>query len=277
MSSEEDDVFRVLAERGQKSDVTVWGEIEKLPLHVLMTEMVRYLRSLRLEPDQFEHYRAIVLAKPEWQEWVQWKIDQYRAMNTTYMEPVQKLPEGRINGDGYAGLTHIEKFLPLLGTTETIPLVAQFLSFPYIDAISGGPSFQWSAASNLWHMQIPGGPNSVDVGKWKNWWKANKHLYEKDRDGKMHGPAPTRFVVMDGRLPPPLPPTDEELEEIKNTPDDPTLAPLAPIIRKPAPVEQKASAFSPPSSGKRWLLSGIFAGCIGLLVALVLWFRKRTR
>ena len=138
-TSAEDDIFRALLQRVMdKDEDAAWSEMDKLPLHVLMSEMVRCLSSqaIRDKPEVFEHFRAMVLAKPDWEEWVQSEIDRFRAMKTirhrisrsypgAENEPEILLKENQLNQEDYLGLCDIQYFLPMLCTAESVPVMAQ--------------------------------------------------------------------------------------------------------------------------------------------------------
>jgi hypothetical protein len=203
MTSAEDDTFRGYYKKiKEQGDQESWRGVENLPSHILLDEMINVLPWIRSKPEMFERFRSILLGRPDWTEWVQWKIDWCR-------EQIDKKTEQQPRGIRDMG--GLLSFLEMLGTAEVVPFYAQYLEFPY--SYSAGEkwsplpnyAYQYSAADALRELQIPGGPESVEPLVWKQWWKKNAHLYEKGPDGKVHGPAPTRRGFMNCKIPAELP------------------------------------------------------------------------
>ncbi len=276
ITSAEDNEWRALDTRvdNNDNDEAAWQEIERLPLHVLMKEMVRYLGPLRSKPALFERYRAIILAKPDWRQWVQAEIDRFRRMKTIEYneadypgaERIHKLPENILHQEGYIGLSDLAGFLDLVGTVETVPFVAQYLSFPYIDAVGHNTAFRNEAASNLYYMQIPGAPNSLDPADWDDWWAANAQLYQDGPDGKVHGAAPTHFVMKNGKLGVSvgLPPLKPLRKPTSNPPAEASIVTPAPLsTTMPLPVTVTAGQ-------RRWNFPMVIAGGIGLAAMITI-------
>lgn len=280
-----------------------WEELEAVPpkalLPCIMQDLSHFFSLLGIEgkPDKYERLRGMALAIPDWDGWVQWKIDSYRAMRSLEGFPDIPIDEEDaafrikliqnpkyIDHSGYMGLIDLEKFLPMMNTVETVPLVAQFLSFPYRDPLHRGLEFQEGAAFSLYRMQIPGAPSSYDPEDWKDWWRENGHLYQKGADGKIHGPAPTRPQVVNGKMSPP--PAD--------VPDRPRRRPTAgdvtpngtPSGQKlnprhaptPQPTPSASVAVASPPAEKRWPLPVvILSGIGGFGVLVFLWYRLKRR
>ena len=261
-----------------------WRELASMNPRAFLSNIYNNLPSWRDEPEKFERLRGMVLAIPDWEGWVQWKIGQCHAWMSDSAPPEDPndLDSGKewpvSNHTGYMVLTFMEKFLPMIGTVETVPLVAQFLSFPYGDGMDVELAFPQDAAYTLYYMQIPGAPHSSDVEVWKRWWKENEHLYKKSADGKIHGPAPTRFEIMNGKRPPHLPLPGYEDPPEAPEPKVPVPATEAPG-QKPSPTQATASlpvatAEAPRTPG-RWLLPTVLISGAGILTGLILWLRRQ--
>ena len=251
----------------EEDDESAWSELRAMPPHVFLSEMMQSLPSLRRKPESFERFRNMVLSTPGWEEWMQWKIDSYHQGKPTDQRGTLSDPDG---------LTWLAEFIRMVGTVETVPLLAQYLSFPYFSPPNYGYVFQHSSATTLRDMQIPGAPNSVDPEDWRKWWKAKEHLYKKGPDGKIHGPAPTRFVIMNGKLPPllPLPPpipakattyfTGREATPAPPVKPAPSAPPIEPVVVPPAPL-----------ATNRWPPPSAIAAGIAALALLCFWLRRR--
>ena len=207
-SAEHDEYLRLYHLVIDEGSEEAWQMMERLSTNLYMAAMKANLRGLRRYPQSFERFRAILLAKPDWEEWVQWKIDNNRAILDKKEPSNPSNPEVINPIGGYGELTVLQNMLEALGTVETIPFHAQFLFFPYLDAMDQGLAFQHTAAGDLNRMRIPGAPNSTNEWEWQAWWKKNEPLYRKGPDGKIHGPGPTRFLIQNGKMTTPPEPGD---------------------------------------------------------------------
>lgn len=271
------------------NDEAAWRELKGIPPKALLPLCVRGHLGFAMEPKQFNRLRGMVLAIPDWDGWVQWKIDDCRALKAIEAGPKKIYPGAEnepklipeknwINMEGYIGLSDTLKFLRMIGTVETVPLMAQFLEFPYIDPLHGALAFPGDAAGYLELMKIPGAPTSVDPKDWKKWWKANAHLYRKGPDGKIHGPAPTQLVISDGKLPgyTQLPPIKEPLPNPPPPPATPQPRP-SPTKEAPAAIPQPATAEPSRSSLHGWKWPTALAFCALGVLAFLLCKRKKEQ
>ena len=275
MTSVEDDAFRGYYKKIMEQSVEEgWRGMESLPSHVLLDELSTVLFELRNKPEIFERFRSMVLIMPDWTEWVQWKIDWSREQLDKHTEQSWR---------GRHDLEDLHRLFYMLGTVEVVPFYAQYLDFPYEYAGATGSSspssvsgFQKGAAMTLRDLQIPSGPDSIDVYDWKEWWKKNAHLYEKGPDGKVHGPAPTRLWLMNGKISEPLPrpPKKVYLTAPPSQTPTPRQAPAAPP-KPPTTAPQPAIAETTTPATGRWLLPAAIATGIAAIAALAFLFRRR--
>ena len=273
MTSAEDDAFRGYYKKiMEQSDEEAWRGMESLPSHVLLDELKTVLSELDNKPEIFERFRSMVLAMPDWTEWVQWRMD-------WSLEQLDKHTEE--SARGLHDLDKLRGFLYMLGTADAVLLNVQYLDIHYEPGGATGrgsslTGFQKGAAMTLRDLQIPGGPDSNDVYEWKEWWKKNAHLYEKGADGKVHGPAPTRLWLMNGKISEPLPRAPKKVyltapPSQTPTPRQPPAAPPKPPTTAPQPAIAETTT---PATG-RWLLPAAIATGIAAIAVLAFLFRRR--
>ena len=246
--------------------------VGKLPSHIFFAKMMTLLSDMDDKPEIFERFRSMVLARPDWTEWAQWKID-------WSLEQLDKHTEE--SSRGLHDLDKLRGFLYMLGTADVVPFTVQYLDIHYEPGGATGrgsslTGFQKGAAMTLRDLQIPGGPDSNDVYEWKEWWKKNAHLYEKGPDGKVHGPAPTRLWLMNGKISEPLPrpPKKVYLTAPPSQTPTPRQAPAA-TPKPPTTAPQPAIAETTTPATGRWLLPAAIASGLGVIAVLALLFRRR--
>ena len=267
ISREEDAEFRQLFSRiWADAEEAAWEGMERLPPHVFFEEMRRLLPSMTDKPKIFERFRGMMLASPEWESWMQWKIDTSRETWESKEGDYQ-----RADGE----MMRIPQLLNALGSVETIPYLAQFVLNDEIPVKGYGRAFQRSGIEELRAMLIPGAPQSYSAKDWIAWWEKNKALYVKGPDGRMNGPAPTRFLMMNGKLPARLPPSvphqaPEQTPAPQRPPATPTAEPAVPsAVHQPAILPVKV-----PTRANWVILAAVAAG-FTLLFLLFRVVRKR--